>query len=122
MYGTQRRRADARKAFEHALAIDPNDITANVWLATDQQSAGYSKLSGNTIDKVLAIDPMLPIALLWRGFIHVQLGEFDEAERLFRRAQESGLAPCDIGVFDLRAANRAGAVMGPVRRARWLPA
>jgi TolB-like protein/sugar lactone lactonase YvrE len=88
---TQRQFSDAREAYARALAIDPDDAVANFWLGTLLSSSGYAKESGEVLDKVLGNDPMLPNALLWRGWVHLQSGELDDADRLFRRAADAGL-------------------------------
>jgi hypothetical protein len=50
------------------------------------------------MDAVLAIDPMLPIGALWRGFAYVQSGDTEAAERMFRRAQDGHLAHAGMGL------------------------
>jgi len=91
MLFTQRRFNDARAAYDRARAIDANDTTANFWLGTLLSSTGHTKSSAAALDTVLANDPMLPNALLWRGWVYLQSGELDEAERSFRRASDAGL-------------------------------
>ena len=91
MFFTQRRFNEARAAYARALAIDPDDAVANFWLGTLLSSTGQAKPSSAVLDKVLANDPMLPNALLWRGWAHLQSGEVDEADRLIRRAGDAGL-------------------------------
>ena len=91
MFFTQRRFTEARAAYSRALAIDANDAVANFWLGTLLSSTGYAKTSAEVLDKVLANDPMLPNALLWRGWVHLQSGELEDAERLIRRAADAGL-------------------------------
>lgn len=88
---TQRRYNEARAAYARALQIDADDFAANFWLGTLLCSTGYSNESARHLDKVLATDPMLPNALLWRGWVHLQLGEIDQAERSIRRASDAGL-------------------------------
>ncbi|HVF73349.1 MAG TPA: protein kinase [Chthoniobacterales bacterium] len=89
---TQRRFSEARAAYARALETDPDDLIANFWLGTLLSSAGYAKASAPVLDKVLAKDPMLPNALLWRGWVYLQLGEIDQAERSIRRAADAGLS------------------------------
>jgi TolB-like protein len=98
MFFTQRRFNDARAAYERALAIDPDDAVANFWLGTLLSSTGHAKASGTVLDKVLANDPMLPNALLWRGWVHLQSGELDEAERSIRRAADAGLTSVGLAL------------------------
>lgn len=94
---TQRRFAEARAAYARALEVDPDDLIANFWLGTLLSSTGYAKASGSVLDKVLAKDPMFPNALLWRGWVHLQRGEIDQAERSIRRAADAGLTPVGLG-------------------------
>jgi TolB-like protein/sugar lactone lactonase YvrE len=91
MFFTKRRYSEAHAAYARALALDANDAIANFWLGTLLSSTGHARASAAVLDKVLATDPMLPNALLWRGWVHLQLGEVDEAERLIRRAADAGL-------------------------------
>ena len=91
MLFTQRRFSDAHAAYTRALAVDAGDPIANFWLGTLLSSTGHARASGEVLDKVLATDPMFPNALLWRGWVHLQAGEVDDAERLIRRAADAGL-------------------------------
>ncbi len=94
---TQRRYGEARAAYERALTIDPDDSIASFWLGTLLCSTGQSKSSAAIFDKLLARDPMLPNALLWRGWVHLQLGAIDDAERSIRRAADAGLTAVGLG-------------------------
>ena len=94
---TQRRFTESRAAYEQALAIDAEDSAANFWLGTLLCCAGHAKASGTLFDKLLDKDPMLPNALLWRGWVHLQLGEIDEAERSIRRAADAGHTAVGLG-------------------------
>ena len=42
-------------------------------------------------------DPMLPNALLWRGWVYLQAGRTDDAELLIRRAADAGLTAVGLG-------------------------
>jgi TolB-like protein/Flp pilus assembly protein TadD len=96
MLFTQRRFSDAHAAYTRALAIDPDDPAANFWLGSLLCCTGHAKGSAGVLDKLLANDPMLPNALLWRGLVHLQLGELEEAERSIRRAADAGLTSVGI--------------------------
>jgi tetratricopeptide (TPR) repeat protein len=96
MLFTQRRFSDAHAAYTRALAIDADDPAANFWLGTLLCSTGHANTSARVLDKLLANDPMLPNALLWRGLVHLQSGEPDEAERMIRRARDAGLTSVGI--------------------------
>ena len=108
---TQRRFSEARAAYERALGIDANDSAANFWLATLLSSAGHAKASGEILDRLLANDPMLPNALLWRGWVHLQLGKIEEAELLIRRAADAGLTAVGLGLAHVAHARGENAAM-----------
>ena len=96
MLFTQRRFSEAHAAYARALAIDPDDPAANFWLGSLLCCTGYAKTSAGVLDKLLVNDPMLPNALLWRGLVHLQAGELDQAARYIRRAADAGLTSVGI--------------------------
>ena len=100
-FGNTRRFADERAAFARALALDPDDIMANLWLGTTLETTGYLDASEARLDRALELDPLLPIALLWRGQAHVSDGELEIGERQLRLADESGLAFAGLGLAQL---------------------
>ena len=85
-------------AIEHALAIDPDDITANFWAGVESINTGYTQTGSAEFDRVLAIDPLLPNALLWRGIQYVYAGDLGRGETLLRRAADVGLVHVGIGL------------------------
>jgi TolB-like protein/Tfp pilus assembly protein PilF len=97
-FGQVRRYAEERAEFARALALDPDDIMANLWYGTTLESTGYSREAEERLDHALALDPLLPVALLWRGLAHIQQGELDTGERQLRLAEESGLAFAGLGL------------------------
>ncbi len=101
IYGHTRRFAEERAEFARALALDPDDIMANLWLGTSLASTGYNRAAEERLDHALAIDPLLPVALLWRGLAHIARGDLETGERQLRLAQESGLAFAGLGLGDL---------------------
>ena len=87
----QRRWEEEQTAFQRALALDPDDITANFWYATTLIVEGYARRGTEVLDRVLVLDPILPNALMWRGTQFFNNGELDPAERLLQRANDLGL-------------------------------
>ncbi|HEY1334666.1 MAG TPA: protein kinase, partial [Myxococcaceae bacterium] len=63
----RRRFLEATAAFRRALEIEPDDVTANFWLATSLICKGQGREGNRILDRLLTIDPMYPNALLWRG-------------------------------------------------------
>ena len=92
LYTRQRLHIEAFKTLDRALALDPNDVTANFWHATALCETGYMSRCSEGLDRVLALDPMMPNALAWRGREYVRSGELDKAARLLQRAADAGLA------------------------------
>jgi TolB-like protein/Tfp pilus assembly protein PilF len=81
----------ARAFFDKALAIDPDDITTNFWFGLNLLRCGYEKQGVERIDHALAIDPMVPNVMRWRGVVYLRDGDFDNAEQFLKRAQAAGL-------------------------------
>ncbi len=62
-----RRYADSADAMQRALEIDPNDLTALFWRASNHCLVGAIELCERELDHVLMLDPLLPNALGWRA-------------------------------------------------------
>ena len=94
----QRRWEEEGAAFQRALALDPDDVTANFWYATTLIVEGYARRGAEVLDRVLVLDPILPNALMWRGTQLFNNGELDPAERLLQRANDLGLFYVGLGL------------------------
>lgn len=94
----QRRWDEQGAAFQRALALDPDDVTANFWYATTLIVEGYARRGAEVLDRVLVLDPILPNALMWRGTQLFNVGELDPAERLLQRANDLGLFYVGLGL------------------------
>jgi TolB-like protein len=101
IYGAQRRFEDEHAAFERALALAPDDITANVWYSFSLIRTGYRKEGNARLDRALALDPLLPIALLWRSMEYVEAGDLDQADRVLRLSADGHLMFVGLGQFRL---------------------
>ena len=80
-----------REYFEKALAIDPDDVTTNFWFGLSMIRSGYRKAGIARVEHALAVDPMLPNALRWRGVAYLRDGDIDGAEQFLKRAHATGL-------------------------------
>jgi TolB-like protein len=105
MHAQQTHLVDAHVAMKHALAIDPDDLTANLWAGVMANSDGYIAKSCMYFDRVLAIDPLLPNALLWRGIEYLNASEIERGETLMRRATDAGLQHAGVGLHMVFAAH-----------------
>ena len=52
---------------------------------------GYIKAGVERIEHALAVDPMVPNVMRWRGVIYLRNGDYDGAEQFLKRAQAAGL-------------------------------
>ena len=104
VYGQRWQRIEARQELEQAVALDPDDTTANFWLAAQLIISGYRKQGVARLDRVLAIDPLLPVALLWRGFEYLNVGDRERARQMLRQSVDGGLV---FGKYALATAEHA---------------
>jgi TolB-like protein len=99
-----RKHRESADASTRALALEPDDVTANFWNALMLIQTGYRRQGIAGLDRTLQLDPLLPNALFWRSREHLSDGELDQAERLLRRAAESGHAFVGVGQARLERA------------------
>jgi len=95
--GQRRKFLESEAAFSRALKLDPNDVTANFWLATQLINTGYMREGTALLDRTLSLDPLLPNALLWRARNYVFEGDLENGERMLKKATEVGHAFVGIG-------------------------
>jgi len=100
-----RQYVDAFAAIERALAIDADDISANLWGAIAFIINGYAARGNTLLDRALALDPLLPNALFWRGLEYFYAGDVERAETLIRRSADVGLTHAGLGLQLVLAAH-----------------
>jgi TolB-like protein len=94
----QRRFMAAREASDRAVALAPDDASANLYAAQLLIMTGYTRQGIARLDHALAIDPLLPNALHWRAVQYLEAGDLDAAERLWKRAGQLGLSFTNAGL------------------------
>jgi TolB-like protein len=109
----QRRFLAALEAFEHALAIEPNDPLSNFWHAVTQVATGYLQDGRTGVDRTLAIDPLLPNALHHRGRLLEWMGDLEGARETLQRARSVGARTVELamGYVSLRQGRTAEALI-----------
>jgi len=110
----ERRFLEARVALDRALELEPDDGIVNLHHAQFLVQTGYTRQGIARLDHALAIDPVLPNALWWRGFQYSYSGDQEAAERAFQRSAMVGLTYADIGLAEVAR------VRGDFARARAL--
>ena len=88
--GQRWRHAEALAENEKAVALDPGDVNSQFWLAVGLFNTGYRRQGIAALDATLALDPMLPNPLFWRGREYVLAGDIDNGMRLLKLAAEGG--------------------------------
>ncbi len=102
---------EQRRNFDKALVIDPDDVTTNFWYGLTLLRTGYSRAGVERIEHALAVDPMVPNVMRWRGVVYLRNGDFDGAEQFLKRAQAVGLklAGRELAEIEARRGNREDA-------------
>jgi len=84
-------RSAADQAYRDALRINPNDPDTNRFYANFLTNTGQKYAAIEYARRALEIDPIAPNGNSFLGAMHEQLGEFDEARRLY--LQETRVNP-----------------------------
>ena len=82
---------ESREYFEKALRLDPDDITSNFWFGLSLVRNGYNRIGVEHIEHALAVDPLVPNVMRWRGVLYLRDGDVEHAEPLLQRAWAAGL-------------------------------
>src|SRR5207342_1397363 len=101
LYARHRRFVEAMEANDHAITIDPNDVTANFWNGTVLCQIGYFARCEARLDRVLQLDPLMPNALSWRGRRYVDAGQLEVGEKMLQRSADVGLAHAGLALARL---------------------
>jgi tetratricopeptide (TPR) repeat protein len=91
----------ARPLFEQALAMQPGDASVHFYRGQWLIGVGYTRAGIEELDRALAIDPLLPNALNWRGYQYLFAGDLDRAEALLARAQAQRLTLTSAAMSEL---------------------
>lgn len=78
--------AGAIRAIKRAVAIDPTNTEALLWLAIYSAWVGRHADAMKAADDLIAIDPLLPINIFIRGVTHIYRGDFAAGYEWTKRA------------------------------------
>ncbi len=80
--------AAAIRSTQRALAIDPTNTEALFWFAIYAAWVGKHDMAMNAVDKLITIDPLLPINIKIKGVTYVYHGEFIDGMAWIKRGYE----------------------------------
>jgi TolB-like protein/Tfp pilus assembly protein PilF len=90
-----------REEFERAIALDPDDVISNFWFGLSLVMSGYRAAGIARFDHALAVDPMMPNVVRWRGIMYHFDGDDVRAEQYLNRARSFGLLIADRELADI---------------------
>lgn len=82
---------ESRQYFEKAIELDPDDVTTNFWFGLTLARSGYNRAGAERMAHGLAVDPLVPNLMRWRGVLYLREGDVDGAEQFLKRAEAAGL-------------------------------
>ena len=88
-------RLKEREEFDQALRLDPDDVTSNFWYGLSLIETGYRERGIALFDHALAVDPLMPNVVRWRGIMYRYAGDRDRADQFLKRARSTGLSIAD---------------------------
>ena len=87
---SRRRYRDMVEPAQRAIAIDPNDVTANFWMANQLAGMGRIAEAEAVNDRALKADPGNALLIYYKGLLRWQQGDSDTTLKLLNRAEALG--------------------------------
>src|SRR5437763_6332454 len=87
---SRRRYRDMVEPAQRAVAIDPNDITANFWLANQLAATGRTAETETVNDRALAADPANALVIFYKAMARWNRGDKATAVKLAKRTEALG--------------------------------
>jgi tetratricopeptide (TPR) repeat protein len=88
---SRRRYREMVESAQRAIAIDPNDVTANFWLANQLAAMGRIAETETVNDRALAADPANGLLIFYKSMARWDRGDKATAVKLGKRAQALGI-------------------------------
>jgi TolB-like protein len=87
---SRRRYVEMVEPAQRAIAINPNDVTANFWLANQLAATGRTVEADAVNDRALKSDPGNALLLFYKAGLRLRLGDIDAALKLAQRVDALG--------------------------------
>jgi TolB-like protein len=82
---SRRRYRDMVEPAQRAVAIDPNDVTANFWLANQLAATGRTAEAEAVNDRALTADPGNALLIFYKALLRWRTGDIDATLKLAKR-------------------------------------
>jgi TolB-like protein len=102
---SRRRYREMVEPAQRAITIDPNDVTANFWLANQLAATGRTTEAEAVNDRALKADPGNALIIFYKGTLRWREHDSDAALKLARRVDALGSPLGGMILFQLAAAN-----------------
>src|SRR5437764_415647 len=100
---SRRRYRDMVEPAQRAIEIDPNDVTANLWMANQLAAMGSMTETETVVDRALAADPANALVIFYKAMGRWDRGDKATAIKLGKRAEALG-SPLGGSVLGFSAA------------------
>src|SRR5437764_489597 len=87
---SRRRYRDMVEPAQRAVAIDPNDITANFWLANQLAATGRTAEAETVNGRALKADPGNALVIFYEAGMRIRVGDIEAAAKLAQRVDTMG--------------------------------
>jgi TolB-like protein/Flp pilus assembly protein TadD len=87
---SRRRYREMVEPAQRAIAIDPNDVTANFWLANQLAATGRTAEAEAVNDRALKADPGNALLIFYKASLRWRTGDIDTAVKLVKRVDALG--------------------------------
>jgi TolB-like protein len=100
---SRRRYVEMVEPAQRAIAIDPNDVTANFWLANQLAATGRTVEADAVNDRALKSDPGNALLLFYKAGLRLRLGDIDAASKLAQRVDALGSPLAGMILYEVAA-------------------
>ena len=101
VYVHRRNYVAMQEMFDKALEINPDNITALLWHGYGLMAVGRTEEAEQFFERATILDPLQPDHTFLHATALLLNGKLDEAEKIARKAYESGMKPAAMALADI---------------------